>query len=242
VTVATLAVHLLSVLLGEALGHALPTLWIRAASGVAFLGFALWTLRGDSYQEKGEDRRPRFGPFLTVAGAFFLSELGDKSMLATVTLATRGQAFAGVWLGSTLGMVAADALAIAVGRVVGWRPPGRGIRLTAGAVFFAFGLLPLAQAFLTWRQPPGAGRRPVGGARGRRQPASPAARSTSRMASPVSTTQTATTATAPTQLWGFVLPAAIRVSASRRHSAMTGVGTSRSARAIPRGTRSRSSR
>jgi putative Ca2+/H+ antiporter (TMEM165/GDT1 family) len=148
VTVATLAVHLLSVLLGEALGHALPTVWIRAASGVAFLGFAGWTLRGDSYQDKGEDRRPRFGPFLTVAGAFFLSELGDKTMLATVTLATQGQAFAGVWLGSTLGMVAADAVAIAVGRVVGWRLPERGIRLAAGAIFFVFGLLTLAQAFL----------------------------------------------------------------------------------------------
>ena len=43
--------------------------------------------------------------------AFLLAELGDKTMLATVTLAATESAW-GVWAGSTLGMVAADALAI----------------------------------------------------------------------------------------------------------------------------------
>ena len=49
---------------------------------------------------------------LTVGFVFFLAELGDKTMLATITLATREGLF-GTWLGSTLGMVVADALAIA---------------------------------------------------------------------------------------------------------------------------------
>jgi putative Ca2+/H+ antiporter (TMEM165/GDT1 family) len=150
VTVATLVVHLFSVLLGEALGQTLPALWIQLASGLAFIFFALWTLRGDTYDASESNKRPRFGPFLTVAGTFFLSELGDKTMLATVTLATHREAFLGVWLGSTLGMVAADAAAILVGNVLGQRLPERAIKLAAAATFMLFGVLTLVQAFWGW--------------------------------------------------------------------------------------------
>ena len=41
VTVATLVVHLFSVLLGEVLGQTLPAFWIQLASGLAFIFFAL---------------------------------------------------------------------------------------------------------------------------------------------------------------------------------------------------------
>jgi putative Ca2+/H+ antiporter (TMEM165/GDT1 family) len=43
-------------------------------------------------------------------------------MLATITLATQYGWF-GTWLGSTVGMVAADALAIVVGRQLGRHLP-----------------------------------------------------------------------------------------------------------------------
>ncbi len=54
--------------------------------------------------------------------AFFLAELGDKTMLATITLATR-EGWLGTWIGSTVGMVAADALAIVVGAMLGKKLP-----------------------------------------------------------------------------------------------------------------------
>ena len=147
VTAATLLVHLFSVVLGEAAGALLPTFWIRIAAGVAFIGFGLWTLRGDTYDDGDADRRSGFGPLLTVATAFFLSELGDKTMLATITLAAQLRAAMGVWVGSTLGMVAADALAIFAGIVLGKRLPERAIKLTAAAVFLLSGAFTLAQAF-----------------------------------------------------------------------------------------------
>ena len=75
---------------------------------------------------------------MAVAVAFFLAELGDKTMLATVTLATREDIF-GTWLGSTLGMVAADALAILVGQQLGRRLPEKVIRYGAAASLRPFG-------------------------------------------------------------------------------------------------------
>lgn len=140
ITAATAVVHLLSVAVGGAVGGALPTDAINVIAGLAFLGFGIWTLRGDelSDDEAGKAERGGRSAFFAVAGAFFLAELGDKTMLATVTLAT-AQPWFGVWLGSTLGMVAADALAIGVGNVLGKHLPERAIKIGASILFFAFG-------------------------------------------------------------------------------------------------------
>lgn len=142
ITVATAVVHLVSVVAGSVLGLALPTDAISVVAGLAFFGFAAWTLRGDELDDDDEARARRTARsvFVTVAVAFFLAELGDKTMLATVTLATRHGAV-GTWLGSTLGMVAADALAIVVGRQLGARLPERTVRIGAAVVFVVFGAL-----------------------------------------------------------------------------------------------------
>ena len=55
-----------------------------------------------------------------------------------MTLATT-EGWFGVWLGSTVGMVAADALAIAVGAVLGKRLPEKVIQYGAAALFALFG-------------------------------------------------------------------------------------------------------
>ena len=68
---------------------------------------------------------------------FFLAELGDKTMLATITLAPREGLF-GTWLGSTIGMAVADAMAIGVGRMLGSRLPERTIRIAAAVSFVVF--------------------------------------------------------------------------------------------------------
>jgi putative Ca2+/H+ antiporter (TMEM165/GDT1 family) len=85
---------------------------------------------------------------VTVGTAFFLAELGDKTMLATITLATTYEAV-GTWLGSTAGMVAADALAIGVGALLGTRLPERAIRIFAALMFVFFGVLLIAEG-LGW--------------------------------------------------------------------------------------------
>jgi putative Ca2+/H+ antiporter (TMEM165/GDT1 family) len=146
VTVATLLVHAGSVVLGLTFALALPTAAIQIAAGLAFLGFALWTLRGDKLGDSEQQRAQRSGgmALVTIGVAFFLAELGDKTMLATITLASTEEPW-GTWLGSTAGMVVADAIAIGVGAVLGSRLPERAIKLFAAAMFVAFGALLIAQ-------------------------------------------------------------------------------------------------
>ena len=147
ITGATALVHAVSVLIGAALGAAIPTRPITIVAAIAFIAFGLWTLRGDRLTEADETRaaRPARNTVLAVGGVFFLAELGDKTMLATITLAT-DHGLLGTWLGSTLGMVAADGLAIIVGRQLGTRLPERAIKIAAATAFFLFGALLLIEA------------------------------------------------------------------------------------------------
>ncbi len=140
ITAATAVVHLFSVALGNVVGLALPTGPINIVAGLAFVFFGLWTLRGDKLtgDEASKASRTTRSAFFAVAIAFFLAELGDKTMLATVTLATT-EGWFGTWVGSTFGMVAADALAIGVGVLLGKALPDKVIKIGAAVLFFIFG-------------------------------------------------------------------------------------------------------
>jgi putative Ca2+/H+ antiporter (TMEM165/GDT1 family) len=149
ITIATAVVHAFSVALGAVLGVALPTRAITAVAALAFFGFAAWTLRGDELGEDEASRAERStrSPVVAASIAFFLAELGDKTMLATITLAADPQyGPIGTWAGSTVGMVAADALAIVVGHQLGTRLPERAIKIGAALLFLLFGLLLAAEA------------------------------------------------------------------------------------------------
>lgn len=147
VFLATFLVHLVSVVIGGAVSNVLPVFWIKIAAGLSFTGFGLWTLRGDSLDEDELHKTSRFGPLLTVAVTFFLAELGDKTMLATITVASEQNDFYGVWLGSTIGMVLADALAIVVGKAMGKNLPEILIKYVGAGVFLISGLWTLWEAF-----------------------------------------------------------------------------------------------
>jgi Ca2+/H+ antiporter, TMEM165/GDT1 family len=142
ITAATALVHLGSVALGTVVGVNLPTSLISVIAGIAFLVFGAWTLKGDKLSEDEQAKAGRYArsAFFAVAIAFFLAELGDKTMLATITLATT-EGWFGTWVGSTLGMVAADAMAIALGAALGRKLPEKAVRVGAAVLFFAFGVL-----------------------------------------------------------------------------------------------------
>jgi Ca2+/H+ antiporter, TMEM165/GDT1 family len=107
----------------------------------------VWTWRSAAAEEDEEDaaggasRRGLVG----VAVAFFLAELGDKTMLTTAGLAAdRGAA--AVWIGSTLAMLAATALAVVAGRQLTTRVRPAVLRRIGAAAFAVVGVATLTGA------------------------------------------------------------------------------------------------
>ncbi|OGK04835.1 MAG: hypothetical protein A2W80_06835 [Candidatus Riflebacteria bacterium GWC2_50_8] len=140
---ATLINHLLAVVVGNYLTHFIPIQYIQIAAAVSFILFGLWTIRGDELNN--EDKRFSFSPFWTVAIAFFIAEMGDKTQLATIALAAKYQSVIPVWLGTTTGMVIADAIGIVIGIVIGKKIPERAVKWFAAIIFILFGLIGLYQ-------------------------------------------------------------------------------------------------
>lgn len=138
ITAATALVHVLSVGIGEIAGVALPTEILTFGAGISFLVFGLWTFAGD--EDDGQETSRWKSPFWIVFWTFFIAELGDKTMLGTVAVAAQhpGEPVS-VWAGSTLGMVASDALAIILGRYLGKQLPEHAVKWGAGTIFLGFG-------------------------------------------------------------------------------------------------------
>ena len=135
---ATLVNHLCAVLLGNLLTNVIPLHYIQIVASASFILFGLWTLRGDKLEN--EDKRFNFSPFWTVAIAFFIAEMGDKTQLATVALAAKYSNIILIWLGTTTGMVIADAVGIIFGIVLGKKIPERLIKWIAALIFILFGI------------------------------------------------------------------------------------------------------
>jgi putative Ca2+/H+ antiporter (TMEM165/GDT1 family) len=141
VGIASFLVHGLSVTIGHFVGLTLPERPIAFAAAIAFLLFAAWTWRDGNKREDDAVRsvaEPRH-VLLGVISSFVLAELGDKTMLATVALASEHN-WAGVWIGATAGMVLADGAAIGVGAVMHKRLPERFLHYLASVLFLVFGL------------------------------------------------------------------------------------------------------
>jgi putative Ca2+/H+ antiporter (TMEM165/GDT1 family) len=128
---AIMANHLLAAAAGSWIAERVP-----GVLGILFVAFAIWTLRPDSLDEGAA--QSRFGPYLSTVVLFFLAEMGDKTQLATVALAAQFHSIVLVTMGSTLGMLASDGLAVFLGDRLADRLPLTWIRRVAAALFLAF--------------------------------------------------------------------------------------------------------
>jgi len=126
ILVATVANHALASSVGVWIAEHVPRRVMAGILAATFFVFGLWTLRPDSLDAR--DKPSRFGPFLTTAVLFFLAEMGDKTQLATVALAARFRDAVSVTVGTTLGMLAADGLAVVVGDRLAAKVQGRWLR------------------------------------------------------------------------------------------------------------------
>lgn len=138
-------------IVGGLLGAALPETAIGIGAAVIFFGFAIWTWRdADEDDDADELTASTGGGLRALAGvilAMTVAELGDKTMLATTTLAADRDPFL-VWMGGTLGATAAAGLGVVVGLLLGARLPARTTRRLAAVLFAVFGVLLLVDTLL----------------------------------------------------------------------------------------------
>ena len=139
IVVATLANHALAAWAGDLVRAAVPPDLLRWLLAASFFAVALWALKPDTLDDDRARDPGRLGVFGVTAIAFFLAEMGDKTQVATVMLAARFDALAQVIVGTTLGMVLANAPVVFAGKLAADRIPFKAIRIVAALIFAAIG-------------------------------------------------------------------------------------------------------
>jgi putative Ca2+/H+ antiporter (TMEM165/GDT1 family) len=142
---AILLLQTLSVTAGALISEAVPGRAVGAGAGLLFLGFAVWTWRTAEEEESDVTSAAGRAGLISVAVAFFLAELGDKTMLTTAGLAADRGAVP-VWIGSLLAMLAATALAVLAGQSLMRRVRPRTLRRAGAVAFAVVGTVTLAGA------------------------------------------------------------------------------------------------
>ncbi len=132
--------HSIAIILGVYLSKLISVNIIQLAAGISFIIFSLWTLKIDEDDDEEESSKKNYGPILTVAIAFFLGELGDKTQLTAITLSVDSQFPIFVLMGTVMGMILTSGVGIFVGSKLGKRVPEFAIKVVASLIFMAFGV------------------------------------------------------------------------------------------------------
>lgn len=138
--------HGLAIALGSLLARSVPFFYFQVAAGIAFCLFGLMSLRTGDGEEENPSPIKTLGPVLTVALAFFIGELGDKTQLAAVTLSVSSRHPLVILMGTVSGMVLVSLVGIWAGVKLGDRVPEPCMKLAASLIFTLFGVLKLYEA------------------------------------------------------------------------------------------------
>jgi Ca2+/H+ antiporter, TMEM165/GDT1 family len=145
ILVATIANHALAAVLGFLVSDFLHGRWFQILIAVSFFATAAWALIPDKDDEEVK-QLSHAGVFVTTLVAFFLVEMGDKTQIATVSLAARFHDIARVATGTTIGMMLANVPAVFLGRAATRVLPLQAIRIGAALVFAGLGAWTLVEA------------------------------------------------------------------------------------------------
>lgn len=144
IAAATLANHALAGAAGGWVRQLIQPESLRYVLAVAFFAMAVWALIPDKAPDAME-AKSHGGIFWTTAVAFFLAEMGDKTQIATVALGARFDALTAVVVGTTLGMLVANAPCVFLGEKIANKIDFKHIRYVAAAAFA------LAGAYILWK-------------------------------------------------------------------------------------------
>ena len=145
-TIGILVVHSLAVAVGSLAGQLIPVHLMTIIASCLFIGFGVWTLRGDDEEEEENVHPSRSGPLLTVAMTFIVGEMGDKTQFAAMTMAAQYESWLMVLAGAVAGMVLADSLGILAGAFLHRKLPAKKMRHLSAGIFLFFGVVGLLQS------------------------------------------------------------------------------------------------
>lgn len=136
--VATLLNHALAAYAGQWISQLIPPFYLKWGLALTFFAFAAWVLIPDKADD--EVKTYGMGAFLTTTVVFFLAEMGDKTQLATIALAARYQDLVSVTIGTTLGMMLTNGLAVFFGEKLAQRISMTWMHRFAAVFFIVFGI------------------------------------------------------------------------------------------------------
>ncbi len=136
---ATILNHALAAMLGALIARMVPDGWLHYLLAAGFFATAIWALVPDK-PDDGPVGVGKWGAFLATTIAFFVVEMGDKTQIATVALAARFDSVVAVTMGTTAGMMLANAPAVIFADKLLRVLPMKLLRFVAAAIFAALGV------------------------------------------------------------------------------------------------------
>lgn len=145
----------LGVLFGRLLGDIIPALLMRRLAAAAFFIMGLLILiewvssrnnrpacpADETDSEKGGKGHSSWLAFSTTFGLLAVAELGDKTQLAALSMASQTSSALSVFFGATLALCLITGLAVVLGEGLCRLIPERMLKLMAGCAFIAMGIL-----------------------------------------------------------------------------------------------------
>lgn len=136
--------QLFATTIGFLLGEAIPLGLINLFAGLLFVFIGVKTLLAK--HEKSEDEEePQcpVNPFWRVFTLYTLGELGDKTQITCIILASQNGNFVGTFLGAVLAMVLANLISFGLGRFASSQLSEKTIRIISAIMYLSFGLFSL---------------------------------------------------------------------------------------------------
>lgn len=143
ILVATLLNHALAGAAGAWIMAAVGPVVMRWVLGLSFIAMAVWMLIPDKLDADEVKASRGLGVFVATTWAFFLAEMGDKTQIATIALGAQYEPLFAVVIGTTLGMMIANAPVVFFGDAITRRVPIKAVHAVAALIFAALGVLAL---------------------------------------------------------------------------------------------------
>lgn len=143
--IATVFNHAIAAWLGSALAQWISPDVMRWILGGGFIALGLWLLVPDKLDdnEQTPQAHSTWKVFIITTTLFFIAEMGDKTQVATVALGARYDDLIAVVLGTTVGMMLANAPAVWLGQKFTNALPIKWVHAIAAIIFIVIGLVTL---------------------------------------------------------------------------------------------------